>query len=52
MELTQGQYYWDEVNHVGLIFEDISDGYYWFYCLDENCSVIYYDFELKNLRRY
>lgn len=52
MELIQGQYYWDEVNHVGLIFEDESDGYYWFYCTDDNQHVAYYPFELENLRRY
>ena len=52
MELIKGQYYFDYVNHVILIFEGESDGYYWFYCTDEGRHVAYYDFELENLRRY
>ena len=52
MELIKGQYYWDHINHVGLIFEDKTNGYYWFYCTDEDRYVAYYDFELENLRRY
>ncbi len=52
MELQHGAYYWDKINHVGLIFEDESDGYYWFYCTDENRHVAYYEYELENLRRY
>lgn len=52
MELIEGQYYWDEVYHVGLIFEEKTNDYYWFYCTDENRHVAYYEFELENLRRY
>lgn len=52
MELLQGGYYWDDINYVGLIFEEESDGYYWFYCTDENRHVAYYEEELENLRRY
>ena len=52
MELQHGACYWDEINHVSLIFEDESDGHYWFYCTDQNRHVFYYEFELKNLRRY
>ena len=52
MELQHGAYYLDEINHVVLIFEDESDGYYWFYCIDENHYVDYCEYELKNLRRY
>lgn len=52
MTLEHGQYYWDQVNHIGLIFEDQYDGYYWFYCTDEDRHVAYYEWELKNLRRY
>ena len=52
MEFIQGQYYWDQVYHVGLIFEEEQAGYYWFYCIDEGYHVAYYDFELENLRRY
>lgn len=52
MKLEHGGYYWDKINHVALIFEDHYDGYYWFYCTDENRYVAYYEEELKNLRRY
>lgn len=52
MELQHGAYYWDEINHVGLIFEEEKDDYYWFYCTDENRYVAYYEYELENLRRY
>ena len=52
MELIQGQYYWDEVNHVSLIFENKIYEFYWFYCINENRDILYYPFELKNLRRY
>ena len=52
MELQPGAYYWDEINRVTLIFEEESDGHYWFYCTDEDCHVTYYEYELKNLRRY
>ena len=52
MELERGGYYWDEVNHVAVIFEEETDGYYWFYCTDEHRHVAYYEYELENLRRY
>jgi hypothetical protein len=52
MELIQGHYYWDEVNGGGLIFEEEIDGYYWFYFIEEDRHVAYYEYELENLRRY
>ena len=52
MELIHGGYYWDTINHVGLIFDEKNDEYYWFYCTDENRHVAYYEEELENLRRY
>lgn len=52
MELQHGAYYWDKISHVDLIFEDESDGYYWFYCTDEYRHIAYYEFELENVWRY
>lgn len=52
MKLEHGEYYWDEVNHVSLIFDNKSDDYYWFYCIEKNRHIAYYEYELENLRRY
>ena len=50
--MEYGQYYWDPINHVTLIFEEEFNGIYWFYCPDNSHILAYYEFELKNLRRY
>ena len=52
LNLVHNEYYWDNVYNCGLIFEEEENGYYWFYCTDENRHVAYYEEELDNLRRY
>ena len=52
MNLEHGQYYYDAINKAWLQFIEEKNGYYWFYLLDEDRHVCYYDFELENLREY
>lgn len=50
--MERGHYYYDIVNHALLIFQEESDGYFWFYFPDEDRHVAYYDFEIEQLREY
>lgn len=50
--MERGQYYLDSNACIIIIFEEEQDNIFWFYCPEEDRHVAYYDFEIKNLRRY
>ena len=52
VQLERGQYYFDSVNKAWLQFIEMENDYYWFFYMDEDRHVAYYDFELENLREY
>jgi len=52
VELRHNDYYYDSLYNNLVQYVEYKNGYYWFYCPEDNRHFAYYEYELDNLREY